>query len=228
MPVDGTSVQRGSSPLNAGHQARLEAGARDERTLAAVACRVEPVVAHPAPPQIRTCAIHAYGSSSRAAAAPGAVHWPAVVRVGELYVSPLSPASGCSARRRLPSRGSLGPHFPTFFGTMLHYDCPLPVSGRFACHSRPDTLRASVRSWCPHRARVRVEAPRARQGFWSSGPPFPGVAQGDRWLSQVPELPLEIHAPLSDPGGVPSARQSVSGTAAFRCQETVGFPLCTS
>jgi hypothetical protein len=46
--------------------------------------------------------------------------------------------------------------------------------------------------------------------------PIPGVAQGDRWLSQVPELPLEIHAPLSDPGGVPSARQSVAGTAAFR------------
>jgi hypothetical protein len=100
----------------------------------------------------------------------------------------------------------------------------LPVSGRFACHSRPDTLRASVGSWCPRRARVRVEAPRARQGFWSSGPPFPGVAQGDRWLSQVPELPLEIHAPLSDPGGVPSARQSVSGIAAFRCQEPSAFP----
>ena len=32
-------------------------------------CRVEPVVAHPAPPQTRTCAIHAYGSSSKAAAA---------------------------------------------------------------------------------------------------------------------------------------------------------------
>src|SRR5712691_4950827 len=82
---------------------------------------------------------------------------------------------------------------------MLHYDCPLPVSGRFACHSRPDTLRASVSSWGPHRARVRVEAPRARQGFWSSGPPVPGVAHGDRWLSQVPELPLEIPAPALRP-----------------------------
>jgi len=54
---------------------------------------------------------------------------------------------------------------------MLHEDCPLPISDRFASHSRPDTLRASVGSWCPRRARVRVEAPRARQGFWSSGPP---------------------------------------------------------
>ncbi len=54
---------------------------------------------------------------------PLAVHWPAVVRVGALNVSPLSPASGCAARRRFPSRGSLGPHFPTFPGTLRRYDC---------------------------------------------------------------------------------------------------------
>src|SRR2546422_4360484 len=33
-----------------------------------------------------------------------------------------------------------------------------------------------------------------------------------------------MHAPLLDPGGVPSTRQSASGTAAFQCLETVGFP----
>src|SRR5712691_896761 len=49
---------------------------------------------------------------------PLAVHCPAVVRVGERNVSPLSPASRCAAQRRLPSRGSLGPHFPTFPGTL--------------------------------------------------------------------------------------------------------------
>ena len=59
---------------------------------------------------------------------PPTVHWPSVVRVGELDVSPLSPASGCSARRRLPSRGSLGSHFPTFLGTIRRYDChPAPL-----------------------------------------------------------------------------------------------------
>ena len=47
-----------------------------------------------------------------------------------------------SARLRLPSRGSLGSHFPTFTGTMLSYDCPVSLSGRFACRSRPDTLSA--------------------------------------------------------------------------------------
>jgi hypothetical protein len=56
--------------------------------------------------------------------------------------------------------------------------------------------------------------------------PFPGVAQGDRWLSQVPEFPLEIHAPLSDPGGVPSARQSVAGRDRTAARTTLGgeFP----
>src|SRR5712692_9231176 len=58
----------GCSP-NAPLQARREAEARDERRLYAVACRVEPMVTHPAPPQTRTCAMHAYGSSSKAAAA---------------------------------------------------------------------------------------------------------------------------------------------------------------
>jgi len=37
-----------------------------------------------------------------------------------------------------------------------------------------------------------------------------------------------MHAPLLDPGGVPPTRQYVSGTAAFRSVETVGFPLDTA
>jgi len=152
--------------------------------------RVEPMVAHPAPPQTRTCAMHASGSSSRAAAAPGAVHWPAVVRVRELKVSPLSPASGCSARRRLPSRGSLGPQFPTFPGTMRRYDChPAPL----------EVLRLSLASPIPCLLPSFVVSqmgsspggsPRRRQGVWSPGPPFRICGQGDRWLSHVPEFPL--------------------------------------
>jgi hypothetical protein len=39
------------------------AGATQERKLLGVGFRVEPVVTHPAPPQTRTCAINAYGSS---------------------------------------------------------------------------------------------------------------------------------------------------------------------
>ena len=46
------------------------AGARHERTLLGVGFRVEPVVTQPAPPQIRTCAINAYGSSVTRVSAP--------------------------------------------------------------------------------------------------------------------------------------------------------------
>jgi hypothetical protein len=103
----------------------------------------------------------------------------------------------------------------------------LPVSGRFACRSLPNTLPASIRSWCPARARGLVEAPRPRQGFWSPGPPLREYTQGDRWLSQVPEFPLCLHAPLLDPGGVPDSCLREPGTVAFRPLETVGFPLLT-
>jgi hypothetical protein len=40
--------------------------ATHERTLEAIACRVEPMGTHPAPPQTRTCAMNAYGSSGKA------------------------------------------------------------------------------------------------------------------------------------------------------------------
>ena len=129
---------------------------------------------------------------------------------------------GSPARRRLPSHGSLGLRFPTFYGTMRRYDCHLSLSGAFACRSFPDTLRASRRLWSPRRARGLVEAPRARQGLWSPGPPCRARCQGDRWLSHVPEFPLGRYAPLSDPGGVLRTRHSAPRTAAFQCVQTVG------
>src|SRR2546428_11137514 len=129
------------------------------------------MVTHPAPPQTRTCAINAYGSSSRAAAAPGAVHWPAVVRVGELYVPPLSPASGCSARRRLPSRGSLGSHFPTFAGTMRRYDCHPAHLGVLHLSLVPRYLACFRVFVVSQEGSWSSGSPRPRQGLWSPGPP---------------------------------------------------------
>ena len=37
-----------------------------------------------------------------------------------------------------------------------------------------------------------------------------------------------MHAPLSDPGGVLDTRHTAFRTAAFRCVQTVGFPLSTT
>ena len=62
-------------------------------------------------------------------------------------------------------------------------------------------------------------------GLVGTRSPSPGRPQGDRGLSHVPEFPLWLHAPLSDPGGVPHTRPIASGTAAFRSLDTVGFPL---
>lgn len=56
----------------------------------------------------------------------------------------------------------------------------------------------------------------------SSGCPI-RLSQGDRWLSQVPELPLCAHAPISDPGGDGRTRLCALLSAAFRQAKNVGF-----
>ena len=167
---------RGAKPRfmtpNAAPQPRLEAEATQERRLEGVGCRVEPMVTHPAPPPTRTCAIHAYGSSSRASATPTAVQWGSGDTIGERKVSLVCRPTARSARRRLPSRGSLGSHFPTFLGTLRRYDCHhaplgslhLALASRYlACFQ---TFVVSLPgSWSGG-------SPRARQGLWSPGPPL--------------------------------------------------------
>ena len=82
------------------------------------------MVAHPAPPQTHTCAMNAYGSSGTASATPTAVPWGCGDTLGERRVSLVCQPTTRSARRRLPSRGSLGSHFPTFLSTLRRGDCP--------------------------------------------------------------------------------------------------------
>ena len=123
------------------------------------------------PPQTRTCASNASGSSGKAFCYPYRSALRGGDTIGELKVSLVGQPTARSARRRLPSRGSLGSHFPTFNGTMRRYDCPLPFSGGFACRSLPDTLSAS--SVCVPRGSSRGEkAPTRRQGSWSAGTPL--------------------------------------------------------
>jgi hypothetical protein len=66
---------------------------------------------------------------------------------------------------------------------------PLPLSDRFACRSLPDTLLASVRSWCPPRAQDRVEAPRSCQGLWSPGPPVRDLRKEAEGSPKFPSYP---------------------------------------
>ena len=90
--------------------------------------------------------------------------------------------------------------------------------------SIPDTLRAPVRS-CPSRLACGLGA--AHPSAWPllySGLPVP-VHSARRWRSsRVSRLPLCVHAPFADSGGVLSTRHCVSRTSAFRQHKNVGFP----
>jgi hypothetical protein len=129
-------------------------------------------------------------------------------------------------RRCLPSRGSRGPRFPPFRGTRRRSDSPLPVSGRVAGRSLPDTAPASRRSWCPHWARGLGEAPRSRQGLWSPGPPrrawgtetggspkVPRSPCADMPRSQTPVVSCVLAIP--HPGLLPSGACTPSAFAAL-------------
>jgi len=144
-----------------------------------------------------------------------AVHWPAVVRVRERGVSPLCPASRCSARRRLPSRGSLGPHFPTFAGTMRRYDCHPAHLGVLHLSLVPRYLACFRRSWCPLRARGQEEAPGHARAFdrpvplsgsvvkeTGGSPTFPSSPSGPMPRSQTPVVSCALA--IARPGLLPS------------------------
>jgi hypothetical protein len=86
-----------------------------------------------------------------------------------------------SARRRLPSRGFLGPPFPTFLGTMLRYDCPLSLLGRFASARSP--IPCLLPRFVFRVAREGAEALLARQGSGSTGTPLLPVVRTRRPLA---------------------------------------------
>ena len=92
----------------------------------------------------------------------------------------------------------------------------LPLSGCFACRSLPDTLPASVRSWCPLRARDRVEAPDHARAFGhpvphsgyvvketGGSPTFPSSPYGDMPRSQTPVVSWRLA--MTHPGLLPSS-----------------------
>jgi hypothetical protein len=131
-----------------------------------------------------------------------------------------------SARLRLPSRGSLGPPFPTFTGTMLSYDCPVSVSGRFAWRSLPDTLSApslcvpqsgslAAGSCLPAPGLLVSRYPCSSGGVdkeTPGSPKFPSSPCGAMPRSQTPVESCVLA--LTYPGLLPSARSTASALAA--------------
>ena len=82
----------------------------------------------------------------------------------------------------------------------------------------PGTLHASFLFVSPFWGLMpSVEArPACRVLVMPASPSSRLSLQGDSRLSQVRELPLYAHAPVSDPGGVPHACHCALGTAAFQ------------
>lgn len=90
---------------------------------------------------------------------------------------------------------------------------------RVASHarSRPDTLCPRVR-FRPSGRVPAVRGSRSALGPACSPACLTGVFTRRSRSSRVPRLPLCVHAPLSDPGGVPSTRLCVSGTRCLPAQ----------
>jgi hypothetical protein len=109
----------------------------------------------------------------------------------------------------------------------------LPVSSRFACRSLPNTLLASVRSWCPLRAHERVEAPRSCQGLWSPGPPIRQWSKEADGSPKFPSYPCRYMPRSQTPVGshrlantslglLPSSAKRLS---AFPSRALEGYPI---
>jgi hypothetical protein len=90
-----------------------------------------------------------------------------------------------------PPVGPMGCGSPPSLVLCAAKTATLPLSGRFACRSLPDTVPASVRSWGPVWARVLGEAPNARQGLWSPGPPVRVYDTEARGSPKFPSYPCE-------------------------------------
>ena len=133
-------------------------------------CRVEPMVTHPAPPQTRTCAIHAYGSSGRASATRGYCPVGGVTRLASSEsLSCIVPAGMlCPTSPSLPWVAWVSlPHVPWYYTTLR---LPPALLGVLRLSLVPRYLACFPRSWCPCRARGQAEAPSHARAF---GHPVP-------------------------------------------------------
>ena len=161
----------------------------------------------------------------------------------ELDVSPVFPSPRGHARLRLPAASRplswvLWASVPHASGpvilrplnlryyALLRLPSSLPVGSLLAPDRYLGLTRCASCSarLAPRSARSPSASNGKRPGVVCAGHPHSGDgSQGDGRFSRVPGLPLGTHAPLSDPGGVPSARLDADRTAAFRTLDPVGF-----
>ena len=128
---------------------------------------------------------------AKLSATPTAVQWGCGDTIGEREVSLVCQPTARSARRRLPSRGSLGSHFPTFIGTLRRDDChPVPLgllrlslASRYLACSRAFVV--SLAGSCPGGSPANTPGPVVTRS------PMPGYASRRQMAlprSRVPPL----------------------------------------
>ena len=162
----------------------------------AVGCRVEPMVTHPAPPQTRTCAMHASGSSSKAAAARARMpllHRPLACRGQGWCARSRSPVSRqrmlCSTAPSLPwvAWASLPP-LRRYSAPRRLPPCPSRGPSRVARSPIPCVLLWFVVS---PQGSVSGRSAQSAPGLLVTRSPSPGIAsrrQGARPRSRVPPV----------------------------------------
>jgi hypothetical protein len=85
-----------------------------------------------------------------------------------------------------PPVGPMGGGSPPSLVLCAAKTAALPISGRFARRSLPDTLPASACSWCPFRAHDQVEAPDHARAF---GRPVPQSGHVVKEIGGSPKFP---------------------------------------
>ncbi len=101
---------------------------------------------------------------------------------------------------------------------------PLHLLGSLRFRSIPDTLRAPVGS-CSSRLAGGLGVARPTPGCSCIPVCRSRSSTARSWrFSQVPRLPLCVHAPLADPGGVLVVCHITTRSHAFQQPQTVGFP----
>jgi hypothetical protein len=194
---------------NATRQALEIAGAKHERRLFPVACRVEPMVTHPARP-VRAVLVLKQGPTL--VQSPG-VPWSGLV--SSMSLPCLLPADALPDGA-FPPVGPLGLTSPPSAVRCDATTATVPLSGCFACRALPDTLRAplvrgvpaGLVAWSkrPDSARacghpVPQSGPSVKETDGS--PTFPSSPWGDMPRSQTPVVSGVLAIP--HPGLRPSS-----------------------
>ncbi len=173
------------------------------------------MIAHPGPPQIRTCATSASGSSPHGFAADGipsnqdAVAHPSLEGLTSFAIRccfvdtrssagalGMLPFNGSMRWHRLPSTGSPTGGIPP----LQQYYSMLRLPAALRC------LRLAVPALCLFSIRATPSTRVAGLGLKGSGGPVRIMETGDDRISHVPGEPRRAHALLCDPGGIERAR----------------------